>query len=205
MVKAMRDWEKEYEAETAPWDTGRPSAELRRVIEGGLVPPGRALDLGCGTGTNVVYLAERGFEVTGIDVAHAGLEGARARAREAGVEVDLRRGDVLDPGDLGEPFDFIFDRGCFHVFQDDTEAARYVEMLEAVSRPGTVYLMLCGNAKEPREGGPPVLSEEQIRGRLESLFAIESLGEFRFGRKNGDESEGEGALGYACFMRRREV
>jgi SAM-dependent methyltransferase len=204
-----RNWQQDYEEGTAPWDTGRPSTELRRFIEGDeclVRPAGRVLDIGCGTGTHTLYLAERGFEVTGIEAAEGALEVARERAGEAGVDIDFRLGDVLEAGGGEERFDFIFDRGCFHTFQGEAAASRYVAMLGRVSRPGTVYLMLSGNPREVSEGGPPVLSEGQIRERLEPLFEIESIREFRFDRKEEEDGDGTpGPLGFACVMSRREV
>ncbi|MEM7144487.1 MAG: class I SAM-dependent methyltransferase [Verrucomicrobiota bacterium] len=202
------DWQQAYSDGVAPWDTGRPSSELRRVVEGeGAVVrcEGRALDLGCGTGTQSLYLAERGFSVLGIDHVEAALEVARSRAAARDdLEIEFRLEDVLESGDFGEGFEFIFDRGCFHAFQGDEEAARYVATLERASKPGTVYLMLCGNAREEMEGGPPVLSEAVIRERLEPLFEIELIREFRFDRNDPEGESGEsGPLAYACLMRRR--
>ena len=66
----------------APWDIGA-REELRSLVESGRIKPCRAIDLGCGAGTNAIYLAQKGFEVTGVDYAEAAIEKARARAKEA--------------------------------------------------------------------------------------------------------------------------
>src|SRR5579871_280525 len=105
-------WNDRYETEDLPWDTGFPSTELRRVLRERKLTPCRALDLGCGTGTNSVWLAQQGFEVTGMDFAALAIEQAQERARQAGVNVRFVCGDVLQPPDLGAPFGFFFDRGC---------------------------------------------------------------------------------------------
>ncbi|MBI2830315.1 MAG: class I SAM-dependent methyltransferase, partial [Chloroflexi bacterium] len=68
----------------APWDVGA-REELVSLVEGGRIKPCRAIDLGCGTGANAIYLAQHGFDVTGIDFSEAAIEKARARAEEAGV------------------------------------------------------------------------------------------------------------------------
>jgi SAM-dependent methyltransferase len=97
---------------TLPWHRDEPSPTLVRALDarGG---PGRALDLGCGEGVSAVYLAERGYDVVAIDFVSAALELTRARARRAGVELELLRADVLDYAPA-EPFDVVLDSGCLH-------------------------------------------------------------------------------------------
>src|SRR5262245_20756022 len=64
----LTEWNARYWDGSLPWDTGRPSSELQRLIVQHTIMPCRVLELGCGTGTNSVWLAQMGFEVTGIDV-----------------------------------------------------------------------------------------------------------------------------------------
>src|SRR5260221_2220074 len=108
-------WESRYTGtEAPPWDTGRASAELFRRISSAGIAPCRAVELGCGTGTNAVWLAQRGFDVTAVDISPTALERARQRAAAAGVVVRLVAADVTALPDLGPPFEFFFDRGCYH-------------------------------------------------------------------------------------------
>ncbi len=76
-------------------------------------PPGRALDLGCGTGTNVITLARHGWRVIGVDFARRAIAIARYKARQARIQVDLRVGDVTKFTNPGS-FDLVLDIGCFH-------------------------------------------------------------------------------------------
>src|SRR4030066_306033 len=85
-----------------PWDTGVSPPELLAHIE--RHPPGRALDLGCGTGTNVITLAQHGWQVTGVDFAWRAIRQAQRKAKRAGVLVDLRVGDVTRLEGGGPPF-----------------------------------------------------------------------------------------------------
>ena len=87
-----RLYERRYRRGTAPWDTGVTPPEVVELIEGDHPPTGRALDLGCGTGTNVAYLAAHGFEVVGIDFSRPAIE--RARARLAGVFTGVRAEEI---------------------------------------------------------------------------------------------------------------
>jgi methyl halide transferase len=172
-------WEEMYQAGTPPWDTGRPSSELVRVVAAAKIPPGRALELGCGTGTNVVWLAQQGFDATGIDLVPLAIEQANQRAAKAGVKVRFLAADLLKLPDLGKPFDFLFDRGCYHAVRRE-DAHGYVQTIDRLLRPGAMGLVLAGNAKEPHDPGPPVVDEQQLRSELGSRFEIVALEEFRF-------------------------
>src|SRR5262245_56613997 len=98
-------WEGRYRtAEPPPWDTGRPSAELQRRLGQLTLAPGRAIELGCGTGSNAVWLAEQGFDVTAIDISPTAIARAEERARAASVMVRFVTADVTELPDLGEPF-----------------------------------------------------------------------------------------------------
>jgi SAM-dependent methyltransferase len=199
-LKLIERWDSAYHSGRRPsWDKGRPSSELKRLIEKGVLRPGRAVELGCGTGTNAVYLAKHGFDVTAIDIAPTALNRARAKAGKAGVKVHWILADVLAIPELGT-FDFIFDRGCYHGVRR-TSAARYVETLRRLSRPGTSFLVLAGNANEPPPHyGPPRVKEEQLRDELGPLFEFERLREIRFDPSNPGE---KGALAWSALLRRK--
>ncbi len=194
------EWDKRYEQGDTPWDTGQPSTELVRVMQAEALPRPKALELGCGTGTNAVWLARHGFEVTAIDFSPRALQRAQERARAAGVSVRWIAGDVLHPPDLGGPYDFVFDRGCYHcVRRDDVHA--YLNTLRSATRPGSAVLVLTGNAKEPRDPGPPVVSEEELRSELGSLLEIAWIREFRFDQAEPDSVR---FLGWSCFGHRAD-
>src|SRR5436190_8223033 len=107
-------WDVQYRSGPLPWDTGRPCAELARVLSDEAIRPCRAIELGCGTGTNAVWLAARGFAVTAVDLSRLAIRRAIRRAARAGVAVRFRRGDLRDRQELGGPFEFFLDRGCYH-------------------------------------------------------------------------------------------
>lgn len=196
-----RRWDERYQKGDTPWETGQPSSELLRVLAESAIAPCRALELGCGTGASAVWLARQGFDVTAIDLSAQAIERARRRADEADVSVRFLVADVLSPpAEPAGPFDFFFERGCYHVVRREDVTA-YLESLRGLTHPGTLGLVLTGNAREPHDPGPPVVSEEQIRAELGSLFDIVQLREFRF-----DQVEGDGTrfLGWSCVLRRPE-
>jgi SAM-dependent methyltransferase len=195
-------WDERNAKGDAPWETGLPSSELQRVVAEVPVRPCRALELGCGTGASAIWLAHQGFDVTALDLSSLAIERARRRADEAGVRVRLLVADVLKPPpELAGPFDFFFDRGCYHMVRREDPAA-YLKTLRRLTRPGTLGLVLAGNAREPHDPGTPVVSEEEIRSELGSLFDIVQLREFRFDQV---EAVGTRFLGWSCLLRRRDA
>lgn len=106
-----------YRLGYTPWDQDHVPAELSALVEdSSALAPGRALDIGCGTGTQAVYVAQQGWQVTGVDIVERALDHTRYRAERAGVTVRWVAGDatrLVDLG-LGDEFGLIHDRGCFH-------------------------------------------------------------------------------------------
>ena len=195
----MEHWDSRYRAGDLPWDTGRPSAELMRRLQQNPVKPCRAIEFGCGTGSNSVWLALQGFDVTGIDISPLAIAAANDRAKHAGVAVNFLGADVTDFPDLGPPFEFFFDRGCYHAVRRE-DAQGYVRSLLKITVPGSSGLVLTGNAKDPHSPGmgPPVVSEEEIRAELGSVFEIVQLREFYFDQVE----EGGQFLAWSCLLRR---
>ncbi|MEV4186489.1 methyltransferase domain-containing protein [Streptosporangium canum] len=125
LTSTQRDQEEEsvhralegyYRGGKAPWDTGVTPPELVALVEGhGALPPGRALELGCGTGTNAIYLARHGWEVAAVDLIDRAVDQAREKAEAARAAVRLLHGDAtrLDELDVPGPFDLFFDLSCY--------------------------------------------------------------------------------------------
>jgi SAM-dependent methyltransferase len=191
-------WNQRYLQGDLPWDSGLPSRELNRVIEEGLLAPCRAIELGCGTGTNACYLAERGFQVTAVDVSAKAIEMADAQAEALKQRPTFVVADITRLPAVGGPFEFIFDRGCYHCLRL-IDLAGYRSALEQLSTAGTRLLLLTGNANEQTEQGPPRVREEEIRSELGVLFEIHWIREFRFQDRGG----AEGPLGWSCWMTRK--
>src|SRR5262245_51532566 len=192
------DWNDRYRDGNLPWDTGRPSSELQSVLSRNTIQPCRALEIGCGTGINSVWLAEQGFEVTGIDLAPLAVQRAEKRAQAAGTKVHFVVADVFQLPDLDGSFAFFFDRGCYHAVCRSAPR-QYAPAVARRLASGARGLILAGNAREPHNPGPPVVTEEQIRDELGLAFEILDLHEFRF-----DEAPGvtERFLGWSCLVKK---
>ncbi len=190
-----RDWDGRYASGETPWDSGIPSRELLRVIEKHGIAPGRALELGCGTGTNAVALARKGFEVTAVDCAPRALQAARDKAANSGVDIDWIEADVQDFGEGLEPFDFVFDRGCYHCCRS-VDLSGYLQTLKNVTHSGSRVLILAGNADEQTEHGPPRVTEDDIRSDFADVMRVVVIREFRFEDPGGVD----GPLGWSILL-----
>ena len=150
-----------------PWDSGVPPPELVELIEGPKpLQRGRALDIGCGTGTNCKYLLDHGWDVTGVDFVPRALAVAKRKAPGAKLLI----GDVTRLRDLGVsgPFDLMLDLGCFHAIPDARRDA-YVDEVSHVAAPGATLLMFAFGEKGR---GTPIATEEEIRRRFSGAFDV---------------------------------
>jgi SAM-dependent methyltransferase len=175
------NWEERYVTKNTPWDSGAPSLELQRVLKDGWLKPCRTLELGCGTGTNAVFLTQQGYDVTAVDVSPLAIDQAKQRATKAGAKIHFLVADILKLPDLGKPFDLVFDRGVYHHLRT-VDMAGFRDVLARVTQPGSYYLTLAGNGNEkgPPENGPPTVLAHELVAELGPSFDIVQLREFRF-------------------------
>lgn len=171
-----------------PWDTQVSPPELLEFIA--QHSPGRALDLGCGTGTNTITLAKHGWKVTGVDFVGRAINQAKNKAELAGVSVDLLLEDVTKLERVSGGFDLILDIGCFHSLDDSGKTA-YLNNLERLTVPGSFYLMY-GFVSEGDNGGPGI--------RVPDLKAIEE----NFSMSNREDGTDRGQRPSAWFTYRRK-
>jgi len=158
-----------------PWDSGVPPPELVAVVEGeDRLPPGRGLDLGCGTGTNSIYLAQHGWDTTGIDFVPRAVKMAKQKAAAAHASPRLIVGDVTRLTELGIGADFalLLDLGCFHSIPDAGRDG-YVRGATEVARAGATFLVfgLVRGDKGSRIG-PRGLSASEIVERFNTGWEI---------------------------------
>ncbi len=125
----------------APWDIG-PRKELVELVETGRIKPCKAIDLGSGTASNVVFLAQHGFDVTGVDFAAAAIELGCRRAAEAGVKVNFIQDDLTNLRQVSGAFDLLVDYGTL---DDLTPSNRdlYLRNVLPLTRPGSRFVLYC--------------------------------------------------------------
>jgi cyclopropane fatty-acyl-phospholipid synthase-like methyltransferase len=121
-----------------PWDSGITPPEVVEFLDAH--PPGRALDLGCGTGTNVITLAEHGWEAKGVDFVPRAVRQARRKARRAEVHVEFAVGDVADKRHFAGRYDLILDIGCYHALSE-AQRRQYRQNIAAHLADGGTYML----------------------------------------------------------------
>ena len=188
-----------YRSGDTPWDIGKPDFNLIEVVTRTTVPAGRALDIGCGTGDNSLWLAQNGFQVVGTDASDIALEKARDKAAAAGAACRFQCVDFLQGDVAGAPFAFAFDRGCFHSFGEAADRRRFARNVAAHLKDAGLWLTLAGNADEDRQGpGPPQRTAADIVLAAEPHFEILDLRSTHFGSKRPDPPRA-----WRCLMQKR--
>jgi SAM-dependent methyltransferase len=121
-----------------PWDTNITPPEVEEFLS--QAAPGRALDLGCGTGTNAIALARRGWQVTGIDFIPTAIRKARRKVAGSGLAVEFLTADVTQLDSLPGLYDYVLDIGCFFAIKAEGRI-NYISQLERLLRPGGLYML----------------------------------------------------------------
>ncbi len=190
-------WNESYAAGQPPWDTAQPEPLLVEFVTSGGVTPTRALEIGAGTGTNAIWLAERGVNVLGVDISPLAIERAQAKLEGGATGCRFATWDFLAAPPPEGPFQFVFDRGCFHVFDELDERQRFATQVAAALAPRGLWLSLIGSTEgEPRDVGPPRRSAREVILTIEPVLEIVELRSAAF---RGD------AKAWFCLSRQRTV
>lgn len=131
-------YEWRYRWGRTPWETERVPPEVMAFIK--KTPPGKALDLGCGTGTHAIALARHGWRVTGIDFSFEAIRKARLKAERAGIIIDFYAADVTGPGLRPHSVDYVLDIGCLYSLKEK-DRMPYAQMLAGCVGPKGCYML----------------------------------------------------------------
>ena len=173
--------------EEIPWNIEEPPKALVDLLEGGKVGPCKAIDLGCGTGNYTLFLASKGFDVTGVDISPTAIKIAEENSKKKGARCRFIAADVLgDLKEVKETFDFAYDWELLHhIFPEQRK--KYVENVYGKLNSKGYYLSLCFSEKDPQFGGSGKYretplgtllyfsSEDELRDLFEPYFHIDEL------------------------------
>lgn len=167
------DWDSLYknDVKTMPWYNEKLDADLENEIKKRKITKGRFLDLGTGPGTQAIQLAKMSFDVTGTDLS----ENAIQKARKLEDKINFKVDDILNSKLEKNSFDYILDRGCFHVLPND-KWSQYCKKISEILAENGLFFLKCFSIKEKNlDYGPYRFSEQDIRNIFEKDFVIESL------------------------------
>lgn len=194
-----------------PFFTEAPDENLLRWLAAGLLPPGRALDLGCGHGRNALCLARHGYAVQAVDASPSAVAWARERIAASGLPVALHQQSVLDFAPSGEGADLVYDSGCFHHIAPHRRR-QYVEQVARLLKPGGAFGLVCfrpeaGSGFSDDEvyrrrslGGGLGYSEAELRALWSPALRLESIEPMRE-MPAGADSFGRAFL-WVCLARK---
>lgn len=171
-------WEQLYQekdVKTMPWFNPVLDEDLEQALNQLNLHTGAVLDLGTGPGTQAIALAERGFQVTATDLSQTAIEKAQRIAEEKSLNITWQQDDILNSKLEGQ-FDFVFDRGCFHVFSPESRPD-YVRTVERLIKPGGYFFLKCFSYLQPGEQGPHRFKPEEIQEIFSKTFNVSSAKE----------------------------
>lgn len=156
-----------------PWEIDTPQLAIVKLEQAGKII-GDVLDIGCGTGCNAIYLAERGHHVTGFDLIPQAIEQANARLAGRPLPVRFLTASALKLPDLGQLFDTAIDAGVFHVF-NDKDRLRYSENVHRCLKPGARLYLICFSEHQTGTEGPRRMTQQDIRDSFTNGWKVESI------------------------------
>ena len=172
MGKDGIEWDQLYQDKFTPWDVKRPDSHLAQIVKNIPVKPCRALELGCGTGTNAIWLARQGFKVTAIDLSETALD--QARKKDGADACTFVLADFFDDPLPGTDFGFVFDLGCMHGFSNPEHREMLARRIAQCLIDGGYWLNISGSLDGPAIC-PSRLSAREIAAAVEPYFEIQSL------------------------------
>ncbi len=158
-----------------PWNSETPPQQLVELIDTGKVSPCKVIDLGCGAGNCAIYLAECGFDVTGVDFSPTAVKLAKQNAKTKDVQCNFLVADVLELVELPKKtYDFAYDWGLLHhIFPHHRQ--QYIQNLSRILNPKANYLSVCFSEKDTGFGG----SGKYRKTKLGSTLYFSSEDELR--------------------------
>lgn len=180
--RTFPDWDALYKnqsVESMPWYSESLDPDLMVKLDQLNIGEGVFLDLGTGPGTQAIKLFERGFDVTGSDLSVASIEKASLKYNVATKNrLKFVVDDILDSQLPNSEFNYIYDRGCFHVLPPDKRGI-YVDEVSRILKKGGLFFLKCFSEKEPeREMGPYRFTIDIIKDMFENKgFKLQSFKE----------------------------
>jgi SAM-dependent methyltransferase len=158
-----------------PWYNEILDSDLEDELARRKITNGKFLDIGTGPATQAIWLAKRGFNVIGSDLSETAIKRANSvYANEKNI--DFVVDDILNSKLKANEFDYIFDRGCFHVLLP-VDRQRYITKIKQILRNNGILFLKCFSDKERRQEGPYKFSQDEIMDLFNKHFEMVNIKE----------------------------
>ncbi len=171
--KNLPEWDsyyKENKVEEMPWYEKNLDPDLEYQINSMNLTKGKFLDLGTGPGTQAIQLDKLGFEATGSDISKNAIEKAQQLSSNVSFVVD----DILNSSFPDKTFDYILDRGCFHVFEPSLRETYLNQIKKILKDDGILFLKVMSIEEKdlPDDEGPQKFSQQEVLDTFEKDFQV---------------------------------
>ena len=198
-MSTKRRFENHYSEGFMPWVHRKPDFNLVDVVNQWSIKPCKTIEIGCGTGTDSIWLAKSGFEVTAIDAVEIPINMAIEQANSERIACQFLVKDFLKDTIDNKPFQFVFDRGFFHSFKSHSYRKKFADHVANLLTKDGLWLTLAGSCDSPpRQSGPPMISAKNIVDAVEPFFEIKLLKSSTF----GSDMETPANI-WVCLMKKR--
>jgi ubiquinone/menaquinone biosynthesis C-methylase UbiE len=177
--KIFPNWETLYSSQqitSMPWYNENLDIDLEAELEKRKINQGKFLDLGTGPGTQAIKLYEKGFHVTASDISKTAIEKANELYNNNIKKIDFIVDDILSSNFKENEFDYIFDRGCFHVISIN-DRKQYIMEIKRILKNNGILFLKCFSDKEQGDYGPYRFSEDGIKEIFGKGFKIQNIKE----------------------------
>ena len=186
-MNIIKRFKNHYQDGYMPWAHKNPDFNLVEMVERWPIKPCKILEMGCGTGTDAIWLASQNFDVTACDVTDIAIQIAESNLLDKNTKCNFHVLDCLNDAIPESPFEFVFDRGYFHSYDTKKDRRKLAKKIAESLKPNGLWLSISGSFDAPeRETGPPRLKAKDIIDGVEDHFKILSLNATQFGNDEED-------------------
>ncbi|PLX13362.1 MAG: class I SAM-dependent methyltransferase [Marinilabiliales bacterium] len=198
-MKSQEKFINHYENGFMPWVHKNPDFNLVEMVDNWPIKACKALEIGCGTGVDSIWLKQKGFDIKAIDVSPIAIKLANENAENVEHKPNFEVFDFLTDDLPRSEYDFVFDRGVFHGNDNLTDRKIMAEKVSNTLTDDGLWLSLIGNSDgEKTDPGPPLRSATEVVTAIEPFFKILAIRASHF----GNDMENPSRI-WVCLMRKR--